>query len=233
MQMPTKKEVEKALELIGKSAANYEYFFSRLDNPEWISPLLEKGLFKDPPPIARNEENEIVGVRWWPQSQFLAKVASKAPEEVLKVALNIETDNYAVMTDLTEAALVMPVQLAEKWGGKLYRWIDKGHYFHDILASKAASLLSMLAVNKRIGVALGLANSLLTVMPDPKASEKEETASGEVQYALPLEPSLRCSQHEYEEILKNNIPDLYAVAPGKTLMKNGDFNHFIDAVTAV
>ena len=43
--MPSPDVVSRALTLIGKHAGNHNYFFSKLDTPDWIEPLAEAGLF--------------------------------------------------------------------------------------------------------------------------------------------------------------------------------------------
>ncbi len=45
---PTDKLVDKALASINKVTAR-KYFFSRLENPLWLHPLVERGRFKYPP----------------------------------------------------------------------------------------------------------------------------------------------------------------------------------------
>ena len=70
--MPKPETVSKALEQIGKSAANYQYFFDKLSSPEWLAPLAEKGRFKQPP-----EKQPVEGgVRFpgWPESQYLVRM---------------------------------------------------------------------------------------------------------------------------------------------------------------
>ena len=86
------------------------YFLSRLENPQWIEPLLEKGFFASPPPVL----TEGVGSSnpHWPASKYLARMAARAPQEVAQVFAGIETDNSSVIYDMLEAALAMPPDAA-------------------------------------------------------------------------------------------------------------------------
>ena len=51
---PTTDQVEKAVQRM-RSPELAAYFLSRLENPRWITPLHEKGLFASPPPPIRVE----------------------------------------------------------------------------------------------------------------------------------------------------------------------------------
>ena len=120
--MPISDEVvARALDVARRSPENYRYFFERLNSPEWIEPLEARGLFSDPEPAV--VEGGYVTAPQWPPSAFLARVASDAPEAVLRIALNIQTDNERIHEDLTDAALTMPGPLAAEWARqKLVGW---------------------------------------------------------------------------------------------------------------
>src|SRR5580704_10685490 len=113
--MPKPETVSKALEQIGKSAANYQYFFDKLSSPEWLAPLAEKGRFKQPP----EKQSVEGGVRFpgWPESQYLVHMAKipAAQQQVLQIVLAMaDTDNIRVHADLMEIALSLPASDAAK-----------------------------------------------------------------------------------------------------------------------
>lgn len=216
--MPSQKQVAAALDLISKRAANYEYFFEKLADPEWITPLWEHGLLQNPPSLMRNEQGAIFGAPAWPPSKFLIRMASKAPKEVLDVALKIETDNYFVMTDLTEAALSMPGLYAEEWAIKLCRWIDKEQFPLGFLEHTVGKLISHLAKEGYPENAIKLALSILAVLPDPRAERvKISKENSEKLPFMRLEPQVRLRHYNYEQILKQNVPDLAKAVPFETL----------------
>jgi hypothetical protein len=132
----------RAIAEISKGRANYEYFFDRLSSPEWIAPLRDRGLFSDPPPL------EIADGRIqappWPPSRFLARVASQAPEEVLEIMLDIETNNERVHEDFAEAAAAMPIALAKKWCEHETRWLRKSETLYFGLPEKLTDLAETL-----------------------------------------------------------------------------------------
>ena len=103
--MPRPETVEKALEQIGKSAANYRYFFEKLTSPSWLAPLAEKGRFSAPPGMIEVEGGGMFPP--WPESQYLARMA-KVPEaqaQVLQIVLAIPaTDNIGVHSDRMDVA---------------------------------------------------------------------------------------------------------------------------------
>ena len=96
--MPISEElVNRAIAEISKGSANYEYFFERLSSSEWIGPLSERGLLSNPPPLEIDEGK--VQAPPWPPSRFLARVASQAPQQVLKIILDTKTNNERVHED--------------------------------------------------------------------------------------------------------------------------------------
>jgi hypothetical protein len=100
-KMPTPEQVTKTVVLLGH-AEQYRYFFDRLENPLWIEPLKIKGFFSSPPQAIRDEARGTIGFPPWPASRYLARMAVRAPEIVLEVALQIpSTENVRVHEDLT------------------------------------------------------------------------------------------------------------------------------------
>lgn len=105
--MPTKAQVDKAIELIQRGGGNYEYFFGQLSSPSWIAPLAERGRFNHPPALERVSE-EAYRIPPWPEGQYLLRMAGTAPEDVEKAigADCYNSDNPIVHTLLLEIATV-------------------------------------------------------------------------------------------------------------------------------
>ena len=99
---PTSQQVDVTLQRI-RMFEFATYFFSRLENPSWISPLSEHGVFASPPPPERIEGG---GVRYprWPASQYLARMAAHTPQEVADIFSKIRTENPPVVGDVLAAA---------------------------------------------------------------------------------------------------------------------------------
>ena len=76
---PTERQIQIVFPRI-RTPEHSRYFFSRLQNPKWIAIFHNKEIFKDPPPKIVVEG----GFRHphWPASQYLARMANVAPQEV-------------------------------------------------------------------------------------------------------------------------------------------------------
>ena len=205
---PTPEQVEKVVARLGHPERR-RYFFDRLENPLWIEPLKEKGFFDTPPQIIRNQEQETIRFPPWFVSRYLARVATQAPEAVLDVILQIpDTDNVRVHEDLTDAALVMPAELAARWADKEARWIETQEVLHSLLPEKLGDLIEHIAKGGQVQEALHLANALLAILPaQNQEGEEKETDD----FSLSQEEA-RFSTWDYGQILEKNIPTLISIA---------------------
>jgi hypothetical protein len=184
--------VRRAIEQIRKRRVNYEYFFEKLDSPDWIEPLLKEGFFGSPEPAKR--EGEWISFPIWPESRYLVRMALKAPELVLPVIMKIpETNNVRVHEDLAQAALAMPPELAAKWAQKEARWVSKQDYLYFLLPEKLGQVVAHLAEANEIDTALALARALLKLKPDPWTEEK----------GLLPRPRARCDWWLYGKVVKD------------------------------
>ena len=202
--------VDKALKVVGKSRSNYEYFFSRLTSPDWLEPLLERRFFRNPPEPIR--EGNTVRYPLWPESRYLARVADKAPEKVLQIALQVpETDNIRVHEDLAQAAVNMPPSMGATWARKEIEWLKGQRSVFFLLPDELGKLISHLAKGGEVDTALALARLLLELQtPDKKPADEEVIR-------WPGNPILRVDPHEYSELLRLRVPDLVETRPIETL----------------
>jgi hypothetical protein len=192
-------------------------FFNQLKTAVWINPLSEAGLFDHPP---EPEVNIATGGRriWaWPQSRYLARVAELAPDQVLKIILEIpETTNSFVHMDYVEAALHMPPELAAQLVPKMQKWILND--FGSLMPMKMGTLLSNLADGNQVNPALELARSMLALVPPPQtaiATDKEEDEFSRI--FRHQDPKPKFDSWEYGEVIKNNLPPLVAKAGEQAL----------------
>ncbi len=169
--MPSRELVQRALNAI-KRAADYEYFFGQLKSPDWIKPLWDVGLFRSPPEPIR--EGQYVRLPIWPESQYLARMAARAPDTVLDVLLEIpDTENVRVHEDFADAALAMPAELAAKWVKKETRWMEQQQNLYFLLPQKLGALITHLCKGGQADVALQLAKMLLAVLPDNQGVDRK------------------------------------------------------------
>lgn len=202
--------VQKALGLIQKRAANYEYFFDRLDSPAWIEPLYRQGFFKNPP--AAEHQGDYVRFPRWPESEYLARMARipEAQQQVLAIALGIsnsKTDNVRVHEDLADAALSLPPSLAAQLVPSAKKWLQAQHHLR--LPEKLGTLMACLAKGGETTAALDLARAVLAVVSDQTGAQGEE--EGEM---LCLSPRARphFDEWQYEQIVKEDVPILVEAA---------------------
>ena len=186
-----------------------KYFFEHLPGANWLETLAENGFFVEPPPPQTDPIKQTVAFPIWPESRYLARMASVKPGMVLEIILKIpETNNVRVHEDLVDAALAMPADMAARWTNKEVKWIEKQQRLYLILPDKWGALIKHLAIGNEVEQALALARSLLAVLPDPKAKEKEEHEA----IGLSPEPQARFDVWGYEQILKKYIPYLIEAA---------------------
>src|SRR5262245_46187479 len=107
---PTPEQVNRAVALLGH-AEQYRYFFDRLKNPVWLAPLQERGFFRRPPPPTRDDAKGTISFQPWPESRYLARMASiaEAQAKVAEISLGVpDTDNVRVHEDLADIAVALP-----------------------------------------------------------------------------------------------------------------------------
>jgi hypothetical protein len=220
---PTPEQVERAIALIVHPQQSF-YFFNRLQNPKWISPLKKKGFFKNPPQAIHDSSEGSVSFPAWAESVYLARMAEHDPKAVLEIANSTETDNPRVHIDFVEAALQMPSEEAMKLVAKVKTWIESPYSSFALLPDKVGALMLHLAKGGQVKKALELAQSLLAVMPD-LSTENEEANEDRVYRPRP-EPRThldnRSYNWEYEQILKKYVPELVTVAGESALKMLGD-----------
>lgn len=184
---PTPQQIEIAVQRM-RLPEFAAYFLSRLQNPRWIGPLRDRGLFASPPPAIAVESG---GVRYpsWPASRYLARMATHAPSEVAAILRGLETDNASVVGDILDAALVMPADTAAALVPAVCRAAEAGTLW--VYSKDASDLCVRLANGGEVAAALTLAEALFA----PKFEQGQE------------EPS-RWDEYLYEEGLQEVVPAL-------------------------
>lgn len=205
--MPTQETVQRAIAEIRKRRANYEYFFDQLNDPSWIIPLKQASppFFAEPPDIER--VGEYIRVPVWPESRYLARMASRSPQDVQRVLLDLpRTENARVHEDIVEAACGMPADLAAPLASGEARWLrDSGTRL--LIGDPYGKLLSHLAEGGQVGIALELASALLSFAPDSDSSIRHGDR------AVPA----KLSPFEYQELLTAPLAALACADGSATL----------------
>jgi len=211
--MPTPERVEQAIAEIHKRHANYVYFFERNQSPDWIEPLAAKGFFKHP--IAPEDHGD--GSRSfpiWPESQYLVRMAPKAPELVTNTLLGVPyTENVFIHGDIVAAALALPGPQAAALSAAERKWIRSQRQLLWLLPHRHADLVVHLAEEGEVEEAFRLAQTLLEVLPDPRWA----TAKDEERLFVSKETLARMTQWDYQEAVRKIAPALQAGDPLRTI----------------
>ncbi|MEV4704648.1 hypothetical protein [Actinoplanes sp. NPDC049316] len=201
--------VERAIQQISKRRANYDYFFKRLDSPEWVAPLANRGLFADPPQLEVTDE----GVRAlaWPPSEFLERVAAKDPDTVVDVALGIETDNERVHENLVGIAKRVPLSSGRPLIAKELEWLRRRKHLYFSLPGAIVELAAKLAKEGEPQFAIDFVRELFR----PPARDEGDEAD-------PLAPiydlkSDKISQWLYATLIDQAVEDLVHTAPSELI----------------
>ena len=165
---PTIETIDRALKSAEKETIR-RYFFSRLENPLWIEPLVERKVF-DSPPNAVILPDGSIQFPYWPEIQYLKNIAKSIPDKVADILSDLpRVDNPHVYHEMLEIALELP-------GKQSARLIDKILEFTELefqtMAHRYSSLLTYWTAKDETDAALLLATKLIGFLPDRKDSEK-------------------------------------------------------------
>ncbi|MGM3309772.1 hypothetical protein ACSQ6I_27950, partial [Anabaena sp. WFMT] len=205
------QQIEKVIGLL-IHPQHFSYFFNRLQNPDWIEPLNNKGFFKNPPQIIEDTNQGTISFPLWPQSRYLARIAKDKPTEVLEIVRRIKSNNPRIYEDFVDAALQMPLQQAVQLVPKVKIWIESS-YSSFLFPEKVADLIIHLAKGGQHEKALELARTLLVVMPDSSLNNSDNSV-----YIPSPKPRVRFDNWNYQEIIKKYIPELVKIVGEKALI---------------
>ncbi len=209
--MPSREDVRRAKAAI-KRVSDWNYFFQRLTLPGWIGPLEEEGLFAEP--ASAVSDGKTVSFPFWAPAEYLARMASQAPEQVLEVILRIpSTDNTRIHQSYADAALAMPAAIAARIVPAAAEWLKVS--YHMLVPDKLGRLVARLASGGQTVAAAELTKALLTLRPDPRYAD----SPGALWLGRP-QPSFE--DFFYKGILKRDIPGLISADPGLALQALAD-----------
>ncbi len=195
-EKPTADEVSRAIALLAQPA-HRRFFFERLENPEWVEPLFNRGVFKSPP-------NEDKPGPAWAESRYLARVAGLKPKEVAAAIQGMEdTTNRWVIEDLIHALTEMPAKNAFELLQKTISWAlsDRIGYLSEQLVVLAVKF----AEEGRKREALALTKAVLEPQQNPRLAQLSEDSE---ERFIMSSARPRFDLSHYEEILKSSVPRL-------------------------
>ena len=208
---PTNDTIEKALASVRKEI-DRRYFFSKLNNPLWLRPLVERRYFKSPPPAIELPDGSN-RFPFWPELQYLKNISGEAPDEVAGVVLDIpEVDNLAVYQDILDIALSLPGKQSAMLKLKVMKLAQMEPWY--LPSSRFQDLLTHWAAEQETSAALQLCRVLVRFEPDPESRAKrrrQQEHPGD--WTTRLEPAPRFDEWDYEEILTRGVRPLAEKVP--------------------
>lgn len=218
---PTDEMVDKTLKLVKKGTGR-RYFFSRLKNPLWIQPLVERGCFQDLPGIIRFDDG-FIQFPSWPELQYLKNVSRDVPDEVINLVLGLpKVDNPSVYNDILEIALQLHGERSVQLKPKILEFTEIILEFTGVdlwlWTHKYADLLAHWIAENQTSAALELSKILVEFAPDPQSNAKQKRrGENPTSWEISLQPLPRIVPEEYAEIMSKGIRPLaerdpYAVA---------------------
>ena len=213
---PTDEMIQKFIRSVKKETSR-RYFFSRLKNPLWIQPLVNRGYFKAPPKI-RYFDDGYVQFPSWPELQYLKNVSRDVPDEVVNLVLGLPTvNNPSVYDDILVIALQLHGEECAKLMPKILEPLEQEH---RVWTHRYAKFLAHLTVENQVEAALELSKILVSFAPDPKSRTKQKRRKENppelgMVWETSLEPSPRIGSWEYGEIMSKGVRPLAEKEPYK------------------
>ncbi len=217
---PTSEMIDRTLSLVEKGTGRRN-FFSRLTNPLWMQPLVERGYFQSPPTI-RYFDDGNVQFPPWPELQYLRNVSRDVPDEVVNLVLGLpKVDNPTVYQEILDIALELRGESSAKLMPKILESLELNH---QVRTYQFAELLVHWTNENQVAAALQLSKILVAFVPDPQDKDKrkrrgetrqDSAAIANIVVATQLEPSPRIDRWEYCEIMSKGVRPLAEKEPHK------------------
>jgi hypothetical protein len=214
---PTPEQVDRVIRKLARPGA-HRYFFSNLQNPEWVEPLWAKGFFSSPPSPVRDDANGVIRVPGWPEADYLGRVASLVPDLVADIVLKMPaTTNDRVHQSLVNVALQLPPNLASHLIDNIITWMPSAQF--TTLSMRLPQLVVHLAEGGQPKEAFRLAATIFGFQQEEHDQSASSIASGRIRTAT---PRAAMDLWEYNEGLRLCIPRLGEVRPLRTVHLVGD-----------
>jgi len=162
---PTDERVEEAVQQLGRPIVR-QYFFDKLENPEWLQSLRARGFFSSPP----DPDLETGACPPWPEARYLARMAPAKPDDFVEILNEMKpTRNVCAVAPLLEGLLAIPPEAAARAISAVKRWVESRSVWFP---QNVRKLIVRLAEGDLSGPALELARCFLQVLPDPDVRKK-------------------------------------------------------------
>lgn len=196
---PTKEDVAYVKAHLGHGSVAADYFFTGLP-ATWLPQLRKAGFFKSPPEPVVDAEEGTARFERWPQSRWLAAIASDAPAEVAAAILSTPaTRNFFIHVDFLVAASKMPGPSAAKVAQHELEWLESETSLSPLASARGRELADHLLDQGMTDAAERLLRALLGfVTPEPNADPSA--------FPWANQPRPRLSDWEYDRVVKTLLP---------------------------
>ena len=223
--------IERMLSLIERRGANFAFFFKRVTETAdavWIPILDNRGYFAHPPNTEPIGDGRVNFPFWWP-IRFLANISDHAPDEVIKIVLQLpKVDNPKVYDDILDIALRLHGEQSTKLKLKILEYTGIEYQWY---ADRYADLLAHWTAENQTQTALDLSEALIKFAPDPQSEYKQarrkvnpndRTTSQKTSedyfnegFNMPrlLEPAPRFDEWKYVKVMEKGIRPLAEKEP--------------------
>ena len=184
------------------------YFFDRLENPEWVSALALRGFFDGAPDPVDADEPGYVQFPPWPEGRYLVRMTPAAPLAVATILKKLPPSaNPGVTRILLQCVQALPSEQFQELAPQTAKWITDpaAAVFIDHFADEAAAAIARLMREGKVKQGLKAAKKLLSLKRRSGATSR--SPDDETPPLLP-EPVGRISDWEYEQAIKQILPDL-------------------------
>lgn len=140
---PTTDDAKRFAQKLPQTLVTRNYFFARLEHPAWLSLLREHGYFDSLPAPTPDEEGKT-SYPWWPQGEYLAKIAGAEPEGVFKVLDSLPpSDNPLANLTLVRIAGRLEAPHVAALIPRLARWLTSsaGYWDEGVVSELVSRLL--------------------------------------------------------------------------------------------
>lgn len=132
IQKPTQDDIEKLIKLI-KHPSHTQYFFTRLESPEWIDALNENEFFSEP----KETTTHSFMISFFAPLSYLVRMSSVAPDKILEVLKKFQnTKNYRLYRPLLNCLTKMPTYNSRQALNLIAAWMSHFYSTSELIELK-------------------------------------------------------------------------------------------------
>ena len=168
IQKPIQDDIEKLINLI-KHPSHTQYFFTRLESPEWIDALNENEFFSEP----KVTKSHSFMISFFAPLSYLNRMSSVAPDKILDVFKNFQnTKNYRLYRPLLNCLTKMPTSNSKKAIDLINIWMS--HFYSTSELVELKRLLKLFIEDKEYESVIKLLSIILRVEAPKLRVERED-----------------------------------------------------------